>query len=88
VAPLTSDDAERLGVKSAKGLLVEDVNPDGRAAEAGIQPGDVITQVNRKPVQTADDLRAAVRNAGQKPVLLLIDRRGTEVFVTVRPQNG
>jgi serine protease Do len=74
--------------KDAKGVVVEEVNPDGRAADAGLQPGDVIAQVNRHPVQSVEELRAAVKNGGDKPVLLLVNRKGTEIFVTVRPANG
>jgi len=89
VAPLTPELADRLGAsKDAHGLVVEDVNPDGRAADAGIRTGDVIKQVNRRPVQTVDDLRAAIKNNSDRPVLLLINREGTDVFVTVRPANG
>ena len=39
------------------------VDPDGRAADAGIQAGDVIQEVNRQPVQSVDELRAAVKSA-------------------------
>ncbi len=89
VAPLTPDIASRIGVSaSTKGLVVEDVNPDGRAADAGLAEGDVIVQVNRQPVQSVDELRAAVKKAGEKPVLLLINRRGNQLFVPVRPANG
>ena len=86
VAPLTPDLADRLGApKNARGVVVEDVNPDGRAADAGIRSGDIIEQVNRRPVEGVEDLRAAVKRAGDNPVLLLINRQGSEVFVTVRP---
>ena len=83
--PLTPDLASRIGApKNAHGLVVEEVNPDGRAADAGLQAGDLIEQVNRQPVQTVDELKAAVRRSADKPVLLLISRQGTEIFVTVR----
>jgi len=85
VAPLTPELATRLGVaKNAHGLVIQDVNPDGRAAAAGLQSGDVIEQVNRQPVQSVDELRAAVKSGANKPVLLLINRQGNELFVTVR----
>ena len=85
VAPLTPDLAARNGApKNAHGLVVQEVNPDGRAANAGLQSGDVIEQVNRQPVQSVDELRAAVKSAANKPVLLLINRQGHELFVTVR----
>jgi Do/DeqQ family serine protease len=86
VAPLTPELANRLGVPmDVKGVVVQDVNPDGRAADAGLQPGDVVQQVNREAVQTADELRAAVRRNPDKPALLLISRGGQSVFLTVKP---
>lgn len=86
-------DAAALGISVAPnanggGLLVQDVDPDGRAADAGIRAGDVIHEVNRQPVKSVDDLRAAVRKSTDKPSLLLIDRNGANVFVTVKPANG
>ncbi len=89
VEPLTPELASRLGApKAATGLVVEDVNPDGRAADAGIQPGDIIQSVNRQPVKTVGELREAVRRSSDKPVLLLISRQGNSLFVTVRPATG
>lgn len=85
VAPLTPDLASRIGVpRSAHGLVVEAVNPEGRAADAGLQAGDLIEQVNRQPVRTFDELEAAVHRSADKPALLLINRQGSELFVTVR----
>ena len=42
------------------GILVNTVEPKGPAAAAGIQPGDIITSVDGKPVKTGDDLVADV----------------------------
>ncbi|HUR33460.1 MAG TPA: DegQ family serine endoprotease [Vicinamibacterales bacterium] len=91
VSPLSPELASRAGLgKDARGVVVQDVNPDGRAADAGIQAGDIILEVNRQPVQTVDELRAAVRKAAEKPTLLLVRRsangEGRDLFVTVRPQ--
>ena len=90
VAPLTRDLAERAHAsKDAQGLLVEDVNPNGRAAAAGIQAGDIIQEVNRQPVKSVDDLKAALRKTSDKPTLVLIQRQGNDIFVTVKPgSNG
>jgi Do/DeqQ family serine protease len=87
----SDDDKAALGVAiqpSDKGLVVQDVDPNGRAADAGIQPGDVIKSVNREPVKSADDLRAALKKTSDKPALLLIHRNDADIFVTVRPANG
>ena len=60
---------------------VKDGSP---AAEAGIQPGDVIVKVNRKPVKTVADLRQAL--AGEKPgepTLFQLHRKDASLFVAV-----
>ena len=88
VAPITPEMASRLGAKSAQGLVVQNVDPDGRAADAGIQAGDVIEAVNRQPVKTVEDLRGALKRTADRPVLLLINRQGSNIFVTVKPANG
>jgi serine protease Do len=89
VAPLTPELASRFKLpRNTRGLVVEDVDPDGRAADAGIEAGDVIEQVNRQPVQSVDELRAAVAKSNDRPVLLLVNRQGSGLFVTVRPNNG
>jgi serine protease Do len=89
VAPLTPELAEKARApKDAHGLLVEDVNPDGRAAAAGIQAGDVIQEVNRQPVKSVEELKAALRKTSDKPTLILISRQGSNLFLTVKPSNG
>jgi Do/DeqQ family serine protease len=89
VAPLTPELASRLGVpRTATGVVVENIDPDGRAADAGIREGDVIQEVNRKAVKSADDLRAALQQGSDRPTLLLINRQGADVFVTVKAANG
>jgi len=88
VAPLTPEMASRLGTKSSEGLVVQNVDPDGRAADAGIRSGDVIESVNRQPVKSVDELRSALKRNADRPVLLLINRQGSNIFVTVKPANG
>jgi Do/DeqQ family serine protease len=84
-------DKSALGVAiqpSDKGLVVQDVDPNGRAADAGIQRGDVIKSVNRESVKSIDDLRSALKKTSDKPALLLIQREDAQIFVTVKPVNG
>ncbi|MBW8868592.1 MAG: PDZ domain-containing protein, partial [Acidobacteria bacterium] len=89
VAPLTPELRDRTRApKDVQGLVVRDVNPDGRAAAAGIQPGDIIQEVNRQPVKSVDDLRSALKKTTDKPTLLLVNRQGNDLFVTVRPSVG
>lgn len=57
VQNLNADLAEAFGIKNQKGAIVNSVMPDSPAQEAGLQPGDVITSINSKPVKTAADVR-------------------------------
>jgi serine protease Do len=81
--PLNPSDAKRLGVEATQGLLVSEVDPSGPAANAGIQPGDVILQVNRRPVADVGSLKEAVKASAGKPALFLLSRQGQSLFLTV-----
>jgi putative serine protease PepD len=61
---LSSDDGAGFPI----GVTVVEITPGGAAELAGILPGDVITRINGKPVTTASELTAAVRQepAGSK----------------------
>ena len=84
VAPLTPEIASQLRLKpNTRGVVVEAVDPAGPAARAGVQPGDVIQEVNRKPVSKLEDVRGALAASGDRPPLLLLNREGQTVFLPV-----
>jgi S1-C subfamily serine protease len=85
VEPLTRDRARELGITASSGVVVVDVQRGGRAADAGIRPGDVIVEVDRKPVTDATGLSAALKN-GSRPALLLIQRGDATYFATMERQ--
>jgi len=72
--------AERLKAGVEGGLVVEDAQ--GHAADAGIQPGDVVLSVDGTPVQSADQLRKMVQDH-DKLIALLIQRGDSRLFVPV-----
>ncbi|MFN7954609.1 MAG: Do family serine endopeptidase [bacterium] len=84
VQGLTSKLAEQLGTDDLKGVVVTRVR--GPASEAGIQRGDIIREVNRKAIEGVDDFAAAIKELEKdQPALLLIERKGSTLFVTVKP---
>ncbi|HEY8550406.1 MAG TPA: DegQ family serine endoprotease [Vicinamibacterales bacterium] len=89
VEPLTPELRRRLQVEAKTGVAVADVAPGSPAAEAGIQPGDIIEQVDGKPVKDADELRAALDAASKdRPALVLVHRRGNTVFVPLARKDS
>src|SRR5437660_214938 len=79
VRPLTPDEQKNGNVKG--GLLVERVT--GPAAEAGIQPGDVVIAANGSNVTSAEQLKSAVEKS-KGHIALLIQRGETRIFVPAR----
>ncbi len=73
VKPITPEVARQLGLKSAEGVVVAAVEAGGPADAAGIQPGDIIREVNRKRVRGLADFERLVRplKEGNRVVLLL-----------------
>jgi serine protease Do len=86
VQQLTADIRQQLGLGSdVNGVVVSQV-PDGSpAADAGLQRGDVIEQVNRQPVNSVADYDRLIREAGKRSLVLLVDRGGATTFVVVQP---
>jgi len=87
VDTLTADIASRLNLPSGlRGVVVTSVDPNSTAGE-GLQRGDVITEVNHNPVTTVDQFRTAVRSAGNRPLLLLVNHRGVTGYVVIQPRE-
>ena len=78
VRSLSQEQADRLGLSAGKGVIVTDVKPDSFAEDIGIQPGDVVTQINRQPVNGEDDFRKLTSQlkSGQDVVFLVHRGRG------------
>jgi serine protease Do len=86
--PLTPDMATRLGLSAGDmGLVVTRVDPSGSAADAGIRQGDVIQEVNRQPVRTVADFNTAAQRSATRPALVLVNRRGNALYLTMKPAS-
>ena len=83
---LTPELAETFNIKAKSGVIITGVLQNGPAAQAGIQPGDVITAVNGKPVGNVMELLSAV--AGLKPGIaspLTVIRKDDKSDISVTP---
>jgi serine protease Do len=88
VQKLTPQIAESLGLEKADGVVVSAVEPGSVADEAGIRRGDVILEVDRKPIRSIDEYKKAVAGIRKgKGVLLLVRRGESTLFLALKPQN-
>ena len=69
------------------GVVVKEVRPGSAAADAGLQQGDVIQEVNRSVINNLSDYQNIASQIEKKSlVVLLLNRRGNNLFVAVNPK--
>lgn len=66
VRELDAETAKRLGLEQGEGVLVAEVDEDSPAGRQQIQPGDVITKVNRRPVRTPKEFGTVMQDGDLK----------------------
>jgi serine protease Do len=76
VRPVTPDIARQLDLKSSDGVVVARVEEGGAAAEAGVQRGDVIREVNRQKIRSLADFERLTKDVKEGDRLTLLLQRG------------
>jgi serine protease Do len=85
VTDLTADVARQLGLVGVSGVIVSGVSKDGQAAEKGIRPGDLISEVNGKAVSNAEQFHGALK--GLKPgdtIALYVQKPNGALFIPLK----
>lgn len=91
IRDINADIAEDLGINEISGVYVSDLTPNGAAADAGIEKGDVLTQVGTVEVKTVPELQEQVarfRPGDKINVTLKRDGKEKTVKVTLRNKHG
>ena len=84
VVDVTPEVARKLDVApGTQGAVVVAVLPGGLAAESDLRPGDIVVEVNRKPVRSVRDFAQAVEEAGDRDLVVLVNRGGTTAYVAI-----
>ena len=77
--------AQRFGIEKGTGVVVTEIDPDGSAEEAGIEAGDIILEIDRKPIHGKRDYEAALQAVKGKDSALMLIRRGqNSLYVPLR----
>jgi len=84
VSDITPDLAQQFNLESRSGVVVTAVASGSPADDAGLQPGDVIREIDRRPVHNVEDYQRAVSEAKNgHQLLFLVQRQGQSLFVTL-----
>jgi serine protease Do len=88
VQRVTPQIAESLGLEKAEGVVVTDVEAGSAADESGIRRGDVILQIDRKPIRSVEEYRKSIAGIRKgKGVLFLVRRGESTLFLALKPQS-
>ncbi|HVX60428.1 MAG TPA: Do family serine endopeptidase [Pirellulales bacterium] len=89
VSELTENNAEQLGFKGHKGVVITEVKPNSPAAEVGLREGMLIMKVGKQHVESVEDFQAAMKDVSlDKGVLLLVRTENGNRFVVLQRQDG
>jgi len=85
VQELTDELARQLKYEGERGVVVVEVRPGSAADRAGLERGDLVQEVNRRPVESVRDFQKAIGETEGKETILLLVRRGEYTqFVALR----
>ncbi len=85
VQNLTDDLADRLGYQGQKGVVISDVEPDGPAQLAGLRPGTLILEVNKKAISNTNEFLAAVKQSEESKSVLFLVQEGQNTRYVALP---
>jgi len=90
VGDITPELAQQFHLESTKGVVVQKVAPDSPSAEAGLQAGDVVLEVNHDKIAALADFVAKAKEAqsNKKPALLLVQRGGATLYTVIKPAGA
>jgi serine protease Do len=90
VGDITPEIAQQFHLEGTKGVVIQKVAPDSPSADAGLQPGDVILEVNHTKVAAVSEFVAKAKQAqaDKKPALLLVQRGGATLYTVIKPAEA
>ncbi len=89
VADNNADLARQMNLPTDKGVVIKGVRPDTPAADARLEPGDIVLEVNHEKVATVDDFveKAKDTKKNHRPALLLVQRGSASMYTVIKPEG-
>ncbi|MFP4305666.1 MAG: DegQ family serine endoprotease [Desulfococcaceae bacterium] len=84
VAEASEEIADRFDLPADGGVVATGVDPDGPAGRAGVAIGDLVKEVNHRPVKTAAEFRSAVADVPEGEPVQLFVRRADRGFLVIK----
>jgi serine protease Do len=84
VQRLAPEVARSMGLEDSRGVIISDVDPGGPGAAAGFRRGDVILEIDRKPIRGLSDYEKAIAEAKDKNLLFLVRRGDANIFLALK----
>jgi serine protease Do len=82
VSDLDDDLRQQFGLKDKKGVVITGLEPGGPAADAGLRPGDVVLEIDKKAVDSAATLEKRLAAAAES-ILFLVRRGDGTLYIAV-----
>jgi len=83
VQNITPEIAKHLNIKDRRGVIVTDIQPGSPAQEGDIKSGDIIKEINRKPIKNIEDFKEAMKTVNIKEGAVILLQRDNTTFFTV-----
>jgi serine protease Do len=84
VSEITPETARRFNLKDTTGVIVVGVDPDSKAAEAGLQVHDIIREINHKNITSVSDLNKTIDDIPEGETINLFIRRMNRGFLVIK----
>jgi serine protease Do len=84
VQRLAPEIARSMGLEDTQGVIITDVDPGGPGAAAGFRRGDVILEIDRKPIRDLADYEKTIAEAKDKNLLFLVRRGNANIFLALK----
>jgi len=85
VDDITPEVASRLNLREDQGVIITNVAPGSLAAESGFRQGDVVLEINRKPVKNLGEYKNAVQGLEKgKSALFLVERGENTIYLALK----